>query len=631
MCLVIHFNGISQDVSYSSFTIPPELTKNANAVVRLNSTKVSINGQRDMSIVINRVVTVLNENGNRVIQAGSGYDKYVKIKKIEAIVYDKSGEEIKKFKKKDFIDHSAVDGGTLYSDSRVLFMGYTPVSYPYTVAFSCEVSSPNTAAIPSWKAISNYYVGVEKDVFHVQDIAGLGLTKKEKNLSALGDQIKLTDSNNSLHYEVEHIKALKPEDLSPSFSSIMPKVLFATEKFHYNGVDGVAKNWQEYGDWINQKLLKGRDEVSDETRIEIEALVAGVEGSIEKAKLIYNYVQENLRYISVQVGIGGIQPISAIEVDRLKYGDCKGLTNYTQALLKIAGVKSYYSIVEAGKTIVDFEDDFPTLAQGNHIILCIPDEAKNRNVWVDCTSQIHPFGFIGDFTDDRKVLVIKEGASEIVKTSKYKDNINHQISNAMIELKEDSSINSKLVITSKGIQYDNKFYIENESDKDIKEYYKEHWGYVNNLDISDYSFDNDLENVVFTEKLNVSATNYASKIGDRMLFVINTFNRNKFVPDRYRNRKLPFKIQRGYLDEDSFEIKIPDGYEVEAIPESVSLTNKYGEYSLEFQKSENVIFYKRKLLIKNGSYPKEEYKEYRLFRKSVVNNDNLKLVLKKTI
>ena len=64
---------------------------------------------------------------------------------------------------------------------------------------------------------------------------------------------------------------------------------------------------------------------------------------IGKAKKIYQYVQDNTRYISVQVGIGGMQPITAKEVDLVKYGDCKGLTNYTKSLLDIVGVKSNYT------------------------------------------------------------------------------------------------------------------------------------------------------------------------------------------------------------------------------------------------------------------------------------------------
>ena len=53
---------------------------------------------------------------------------------------------------------------------------------------------------------------------------------------------------------------------------------------------------------------------------------------IEKAKIVYKYMQEKTRYISVQVGIGGFKPMLAKDVDRLGYGDCKALSNYTKAL-----------------------------------------------------------------------------------------------------------------------------------------------------------------------------------------------------------------------------------------------------------------------------------------------------------
>ena len=122
-------------------------------------------------------------------------------------------------------------------------------------------------------------------------------------------------------------------------------------------------------------------------------MVTGIEDKLEKAKIIYKYVQENTRYISVQIGIGGFRPINAIDVDRVKYGDCKGLSNYTMALLKAVNVPSYYTVVEAGNRKVDFEDDFADLRQGNHAILAIP--YKGSYYWIDCTSQIHPFRIFG--------------------------------------------------------------------------------------------------------------------------------------------------------------------------------------------------------------------------------------------
>ncbi|MFD2725294.1 DUF3857 domain-containing protein [Hyunsoonleella rubra] len=628
VCLLFTVKSISQEFSYSSTSIPNSLQEHANAVVRLDESIINIESRNNMVVTQKRVVTVLNKAGNKYVEAFVGYDNYRKVKGIDAIIYDATGKQIKKFKKKDFIDHSAVDGGTLYSDSRVLFMGYTPTNYPYTVEFICEIKTPNTAAIPSWYPIDGYFVSIEKSIYKITDNANLGLKHKEKNFENYSS-VTFEESTNTLQYSAENIKALRPEDLSPSLVQIVPSALIMSEKFHYNGLDGNASNWKEMGDWIKSDLLDGRGQVSEETKNIVLKLVEGVQDPIKKAKLVYNYVQDNTRYISVQVGIGGIQPIAASEVDELKYGDCKGLTNYTQALLNLVGVQSYYTIVEAGKDIIDFEEDFPSLAQGNHIILCLP--YKEDKIWLECTSQTHPFGFIGDFTDDRSVLVVKEDDSKIIKTEFYPADINHQSISATIDLKEDSSIEASLKIKTKGVQYDNRFFLENQSEKDILEYYKELWGYVNGLDIEAYKFKNDKNDVEFQEDLTVYARNYASKIGDRLIFNANVFNRNSFVPDRYRNRTLPFRIQRGYVDEDTFEIIIPSGYTVEALPENQTITNKYGDYQISFSKENNIIRVKRKLLIKKGDYPKTEYKAYRMFRKSISRNDNLKIALKKTI
>ncbi|MCL6295562.1 DUF3857 domain-containing protein [Jejuia spongiicola] len=625
LMLFVTLTIFSQDNLYSSLTIPEDLRKNANAVVRLNSLQVSIKSQREIVVNLNRIVTVFNEKGNRHLQAGVGYDKHRRVKAIEALIFDENGNEIKKIKKRDFIDHSAVDGGTLYSDSRVLFMGYTPIKYPYTVKFSYKVESVNTASIPSWNPIDSYYLSVENDNYSLIDDANLGLRVNEKNFDEF--EIEKSSTASVINYSITNVSALKPENLSPIISNFTPNASIAAERFHFNGVDGYARNWLEFGNWIKNSLLDGRNQVTTETKEHIIDLVKDIESPIEKAKKVYEFVQNNTRYISVQVGIGGIQPIPAIEVDRLKYGDCKGLTNYTQSLLEIASVPSYYTIVQAGKEIVDLDDDFASLQQGNHIILGIPNEDKM--IWIDCTSQLHPFGFIGDFTDNRNVLIIKQDSSKILKTTLYPDKENYQFTEANISLDIEGSISSKIRIKTKGIQYDNRFYIERESNKDIIEYYKEYWSNVNNLEVLNYKFENNKTNVEFIEEINIKAKNYASLNGERLIFTPNMFNKNSFIPDRYRNRKLPVEIQRGYFDEDRFSITIPKEYVIEGLPTNTFIENKFGEYHIEYVKDGNKILYKRKLMIFKGKHSNTEYESYRNFRKKISKTDNSKIVLKK--
>lgn len=622
------FDCFSQEAEvYAASSIASDLVKDANAVIRLNQIELILDSQDKMRINLKRVITVFNERGNGYVGAYVGFDNNQKVKKVQAVVFDEQGEQIKKFKRSDFIDHSAVDGGTLYSDSRVLFLPYTPIKYPYTIEFIYEIESPNTAGIPSWTPLETYYLGLEKSTYTLTDNAHLGLRSKEKNFE--GFEIESEKTEHSASYSATNIAALKPEELGPSLRSFVPEVMFAVNKFHYDGVDGEASNWKEFGDWMQNALLSGRDMVSARTTVTILELTADIPDAMERAKLVYEFVQNNTRYISVQVGIGGIQPITALEVDKLKYGDCKGLTNYTQALLKIANVNSFYTVVQAGDEIEDFDSDFASLEQGNHIILGIPKD--DDMVWIDCTSQYSPFGFIGNFTDSRNVLQVKPNGSTILKTTEYTDADNYQNTTVAAVLNSDASMHADVKIKTTGIQYDGRFFIEKESEDNIQKYYKNYWRYINNLTLTNHTFKNDKDSVQFSEDLKLSAKSYAMTNKDQLIFCPNAFNRNTYVPDRYRNRKTPLVIPRGYVDEDYFTFIIPEDYTVEALPEEFLLETKFGTYQVNFKFENNQIVFTKRLLIKKGMYPKSDYEAYREFRKEILKRDAAFVVLKRKI
>jgi hypothetical protein len=616
----------SQNLIYQSFGIEKSLTEDANAVVRLNEITIKINAIEELIVKKRRVITVLNKEGNRYINAREWYDESDKITSIEAVVYNQLGSEIKKIKQKDFTDVSAVGGGTLYSDSRVLYLEYTPTFYPYTVEFTVETKTKNTGFIPPWYFLDGYLVSTEKSKYTITyPSSDLKPIIKEKNLDDLN--IVKTNSDTSITYEANNLKAIKYEELSPSFSKIIPQIHPRMVNFSYEGFKGKINNWEDVGLWMHSNHIINKDELPEYTKEIAKALTQNSTNDLEKAKIIYKYVQENTRYISVQVGIGGIQPISAIEVDKVKYGDCKGLSNYTKALLKEVGVTAYYTHVESGSDKVSFETDFPDLWAGDHVILAIPYD--NKWYWVDCTSQVHPFGFIGDFTDGRQVLVIKPEGGELVSTTSYLNEENYQKTEGSLSISDDTSIEASIAITTTGIQYDNHFILKDKTAVDILKHYKDNWRNINNLNIKEYSFNNDVDKVQFTEKLKMSALNYGTKSGDRLLFSVNAFNQNNYLPNRYRNRQFSLEIQRGFLDEDEINIHLPENYNIEALPNAINLETDFGSYTITFDKTDNdkTVVYKRKLFIKEGEYPKERYEDYRNFRKEVAQNDNLKIVL----
>ncbi|MFB1041155.1 MAG: DUF3857 domain-containing protein [Polaribacter sp.] len=614
-----------QKNEYSAFLIPSSLKENANAVVRDNSIEITIGGVDRMLVKKREVVTVLNKLGKVDARIVEGYDNDTKITNLSAIIYDAFGNQIKKYKERDFIDVSAVSGGTLYSDSRVKYVDYTPISYPYTLVFESEYKTSTTGFIPSWFPINGYHISVEKSKFLLKNPKGIKWRRKETNFE--GFDIDKISSDTETSYLAKNEKALKYEENSTSYRDMLPKATVALNRFSLKGILGNYSNWKEFGFWMNSKLLNGRNSLEESTKIKIKNLVKGVENPIERAKIVYQFMQNKTRYISVQVGIGGWEPISAKQVDKVGYGDCKGLTNYTKALLDIAGVTSYYTVVYADEKR-NLDKDFSSI-QGNHVILNIPN--KEKDIWLECTNQTMPFGFLGDFTDDRDVLVVMPEGGVIKRTTRYKDIENFQKTDATVQLRKDGSLTATLKRVSKGLQYDDKQGLISLTEEDLIKRYKSNvWSYNNNLEVNSVAIENDKENVIFTEDLSVSIKNYAAINQGEYLFRVNIFNKKGYVPKRYRTRKLPLKISQGYKDIDDLIIKIPDGYSLNNLPETKELSTEFGTYKITFTKVDDATFkYQKSMVIKEGVYPKEAYKLYRSFRRSIAKYENLRIAITK--
>ena len=373
-----------------------------------------------MRIKRHLIVTVINKYGDVDATINVPYDKHSSIKSIEAVLYNAFGFEIKKLKSKEIKDYSA-SGGSLYSDNRLKYYKYIPLKYPYTIDITTVVVEESTAFYPKWIPIHGYYASTEESRFTVnypKDL--LKIRVKENNFKGFG--IKNSSTPGHIEYSLKNLKSFEKEPLSPLFTNFAPNLVLAPSVFSLAGVQGSANNWTEFGKWMYNNLLLGRDQLTEGTKTEIKELVKGIDDPIERARKVYAYMQEKTRYISVQIGIGGWKPMRADEVYKMRYGDCKALVNYTQALLKEANVQAYYTVAYADIK-KDIDKDFVAM-QGNHAILYLP--TQKDTVWLECTTQKNPFGYVGDFTNDRDVLVIKPDGGEIKHTKVYDVKENYQ-------------------------------------------------------------------------------------------------------------------------------------------------------------------------------------------------------------
>ncbi|MGB7841425.1 MAG: DUF3857 domain-containing protein [Salinimicrobium sp.] len=619
--------GLSaQDLSLSSITIDPSLTKDANAVIRDEAVEIEIAAIDKLYIHTKITVTVLNEHGDRYAFVGDAYDKSSKIRNQRAIVYDNLGNEIKEVKKREFEDRSLVDSGTLYNDNRLSYFDYTPRSYPYTIIYESMVEKENTIFLNSWQPVRYHHVSVEKSTYSIKNRAGIALRTKESNFE--GANIIVQSAGLEPSYVLENFPALEYEKLSPPIEKIAPRVEVALNEFSLVGVEGVGTNWQELGKWEYENLLKGRNTLSESTVAKIDALTAEAKSNVEKAKLIYEYVQENSRYISVQLGIGGWSPALASEVDELKYGDCKGLTNYTKALLDSQNIPSYYAVVIAGEEQEDLEPSFASMS-GNHVILNLPQEGED--IWLECTSQTLPFNYLGDFTDNRNVLLVKPEGGEIVKTRNYSTAENLRESRTRISLEKDGNFSAVIERKNYGVPYGNIYGISHAKSKDQQVFYKKVLRHLRSLHIEKIAFNNDREKQVFTEMLELTGEGYALKAGKRMLLPLNLFRTNTYDLPRNEARSQPLEIMRGLSFKDHVELEIPQGYKLEALPETVNLENDFGAFSFNVTETEiegkKFLVAERAYSINEGTWPAEEYSKFREFMNSIDSYSNLKAVI----
>lgn len=618
------FIANSQEASYNTKNISPELKENANTIVRLDQTDIVISSKKSMTITTLNVITVFNEYGMRSIDAAEYFSKSTRIKSIEAAILNDLGTEIKKIKRKDFRENSVSEG--LITDTRILYLDYTPTEYPFTIIFKSELETSNTAFIPNWNPVKGPYISAEKSIINITSAPELGFKYKDFNIQN-NSNITKVEKENGVAFTALNIAALKPEDYSPSFRSFTPHVLFGLSSFNLEGVEGTATNWKDFGKWMYASLLEGTDEISPETQSKIKALVGTEKDPIKISKIVYQYVQDKTRYISIQLGIGGWKPMLSKDVDRLGYGDCKALSNYARALLKVVGVPSYYTIIYGDTQRRDLHQDFVSM-QGNHAILAIP--VNDKLYWLECTSQVNPFGFQGDFTDNRLALIVKPDGGEIVRTHEYITAENTQITKGKYSIDEKGNIGGSAIIKSRGTQYDNKFQNEKKSSDDLNKFYKNYFSHINNLKLKKINFSNNKDEVEFSEEVTIEASEYTKPSGGRLIFALNAYNPTSNVPQRYRSRTNPFEISRGFHDYDEITIDLPQGFTIEAKPENFELKNAFGYYKTEYAViNENQILYKRTFETNAGYYDKNEYENFRKFKEQVAKNDNSKIVLVK--
>ncbi len=218
--------------------------------------------------------------------------------------------------------------------------------------------------------------------------------KIQKTVVPDGDQTVYT-------YSMQNIPVIKAEASAPGPSYYAPHILVLCksaepkdEKYVY------FKTVKEQYEWYRKLVLQiGNDEKV--IREKTEEITKGITSDEEKVKTVFQWVQDNVRYIAFENGIAGFKPEKAQEVLRKKYGDCKGMANLLTEMLR--SVKLDARRCWIGTNHIAYDYSTPSLSVDNHMICAWMN--KGKPVFLDATEKYIGFGEIAERIQGRQTLI----------------------------------------------------------------------------------------------------------------------------------------------------------------------------------------------------------------------------------
>ena len=183
-------------------------------------------------------------------------------------------------------------------------------------------------------------------------------------------------------WQVQDVKGIKPEFQMPPMAAVEGRL--AVSLVPPAGVGASFQSWRELGAWY-RGLTLDRTVASADIKSKIAELTASQTTTLGKVQALTSFVQSDIRYVAIELGIGGLQPHSAQSVFAHRYGDCKDKVTLLSTMLKEIGVDSHYLIVNTTRGAVT--DATPVGLWFNHVILAIqlPPDTKDTSLLATLT------------------------------------------------------------------------------------------------------------------------------------------------------------------------------------------------------------------------------------------------------
>lgn len=599
-------------------------TEGAHEVVLTDETKFIIKGIDQSNLTRKYMSCILDKYASNTNTLKLFYDDFQKIESAKITVLDNNLNEIKSYKLKDFQDYSA-SGSNMATDNRVKYLKINERQFPYFITVEYSINYSGSLFYPRWIPQDDEKLSVVSSRFVVESF----LDHPFRYKSNIPARDSISEPNHFLYeWEVDSLPAYTYKSYSYDIEDYSPSVMVAPGKFQMNGIVGDLSSWQSFGEWIHG-LNNTQNTLSELDKQQIRALVNPDDTPLQKTKKIYQYLQQNTRYVSIQLGIGGWKPFESGFVHTNKYGDCKALSFYTKSLLEAVGIKSYYTLIKAGRSTSAIKGDFPN-AHFNHAILTVPLESDT--VWLECTSQTNPFGYLGTFTSDRDALLIDGSNSKIIHTRSYKPEENIQQTNIEMSIDKNGFGTCKVRRNFSGIEVENDGFMSvvDKSEKEKSDWFVDNhsWGDLKLLELSISKIDGS-EIPYGSMEASLEISNSAALMGKRMFYNPFIFTNIDYINVKESERSVPMEIRYPYTQIDTIQVSFDQFFHPERPIQDQNIESEFGNYSITIVKDddENKYTFIRSFSLNKGHYQPTDYARLKQFIESVQKADRQKLVL----
>jgi len=457
-------------------------------------------------------------------------------------------------------------------------------------------------------------------------------------------EVKAAQSGNQSQWVVSEVKGIRHEDNMPPWQGVAGQMIVSI--IPPGGSGRGFQNWKEMGIWY-QGLTSGRRDASPELKQKAAALTSAATTPVDKMKALASFAQHDVRYVAIELGIGGWQPHSAAEIFTHRYGDCKDKATLMGSMLHEMNVDSYYVIINTERGSVT--PDTPAQVGGfDHAILAIkmPDGLTDSSLmaainhpklgkllFFDPTDELTPFGQLNGALQANYGLLVGPDAGELVKLPELPPEMNGIRRMAKLALSPAGTMTGDVQEVRVGDRAWAQRWalrtVTKDSDR-IKPIETLLSHSLANFQITKATVGNlQRPDLPFVYNYSVVTQNYAKTAGN-LLLVRPRFvgNKSSDLLETKEPRKYPVEFEGPSQDIDTFEITLPAGYEVDDLPPPVNADYSFASYHSKTEVSGSTLKYTRTFEIKELSVPVSKVDDLKKLYRIIAGDERNTAVLK---